>query len=502
MKKIIVAIFVLLLITIPYIFAATSPNGEVIFGGFLLNPKDGNSYLAKMYQGFTGNWLFSLPFTVEIGDEKPLFTFYLFLGHIARWFRLDLIWMFHLSRVGAAGILLWTLAKFSTILFPDAPNKSDLFYVLATVGSGMGWLLFGFGVLTSDLWVAEAFPFLSMYVNPHFPLGLGLMLWLLILPSQTKDWRLYLLSALLGLLLSIILPFGMVIVGLVFGVKWLWRSKSTWTLHMPWEGIALIPGAIWVGVQYLITVNDPLLKIWNQQNVTQAPVIWDWIISFSPALILMFFALNRNKMDDEPDIWKGMLIWVAAATIIQVVPFSLQRRFLLGFYVPLVGYAVQAIYSFKVKVRKWLIPVVLLLSIPTNIMIIFLGFYATQTQSEDLYINPSDLQAYAWIEETTPEDAVILCSAETGGRIPGRTGRKVVYGHEFETVYAINKLEQVADYFQDPLSENSIYWARVNQVDYIYIGQNEEKLMDGQKPTLGRIVYSTQEVTIFEFNSP
>ncbi len=51
-------------------------NGHV-FGGFLLNPLDGNSYLAKMRLGLEGEWRFRLPYTAEPGEGAYLFLFYI-----------------------------------------------------------------------------------------------------------------------------------------------------------------------------------------------------------------------------------------------------------------------------------------------------------------------------------------------------------------------------------------------------------------------------------------
>jgi len=50
---------------LPYLVAARSGGEELVFGGFLLNPIDGNSYLAKMQQGYAGTWRFTLPYTAQ-----------------------------------------------------------------------------------------------------------------------------------------------------------------------------------------------------------------------------------------------------------------------------------------------------------------------------------------------------------------------------------------------------------------------------------------------------
>ena len=68
---------VILLISLPFVYAFQSGNAESIFGGFLINPIDGHSYLAKMQQGYQGEWRFVLPFTAEPGQGAYLFLFYL-----------------------------------------------------------------------------------------------------------------------------------------------------------------------------------------------------------------------------------------------------------------------------------------------------------------------------------------------------------------------------------------------------------------------------------------
>ncbi|MCX8025139.1 MAG: hypothetical protein N3A60_08045, partial [Thermanaerothrix sp.] len=57
------SLLVLGLAGLPYILAALITPRERVFVGFLFNPIDGYSYLAKMYEGFQGEWLFRLPYT-------------------------------------------------------------------------------------------------------------------------------------------------------------------------------------------------------------------------------------------------------------------------------------------------------------------------------------------------------------------------------------------------------------------------------------------------------
>jgi len=167
-----------MIVTVPYLYAYLHPGSGYIFGGFLLNPIDGNSYLTKMYQGWEGNWSFKLLYNANPGSGAYLFLFYLFLGQFARFLSLPLIIVFHIVRLIGTAFLHYELYKFITVLF-TTPKSRKIAFVLSIIGSGLGWATILGGKLTSDFWVAEIYPFLSSYANPHFPISLALMLWLL-----------------------------------------------------------------------------------------------------------------------------------------------------------------------------------------------------------------------------------------------------------------------------------------------------------------------------------
>ena len=78
-----VGILAIALISVPYLIAFIGGNEQWEFGGFLLNPIDGHSYLAKMQQGFRGNWKFVLPYSSEPGTGAYLFLF--FISGSATW---------------------------------------------------------------------------------------------------------------------------------------------------------------------------------------------------------------------------------------------------------------------------------------------------------------------------------------------------------------------------------------------------------------------------------
>ena len=63
----VVIILALVSLSGPFLYAWENSGEDTVFGGFLFNPIDGNSYLAKMYQGWRGDTQFTLPYTAEPG---------------------------------------------------------------------------------------------------------------------------------------------------------------------------------------------------------------------------------------------------------------------------------------------------------------------------------------------------------------------------------------------------------------------------------------------------
>ena len=98
-RWLVLAFILLACIGLPYVFAVLVSGKDYVFNGFLLNFGDGNSYLAKMYEGWNGSWRFTLPYTAEPGQGGYIFLFYLFLGHLARWLGLPLLIVYHAARL-------------------------------------------------------------------------------------------------------------------------------------------------------------------------------------------------------------------------------------------------------------------------------------------------------------------------------------------------------------------------------------------------------------------
>ena len=433
-------ILLLLAVLAPVVVTAMQTPQGWIFGGFVFNPVDGNSYLAKMQQGYRGDWLFVLPYSAEKSQGVPLFLFYILLGHLGRVLQLPLIVMFHLARALGAVLLAFALRDFLNMVF-SSPHQARISFWLALFGSGMGWLVAMTGLFTADFWVAEAYPFLSAYANPHFPLGMALALRIMIRFIQPGALRRDAFEvAGLNVLLAIVMPFGTVVVGVVCAVLCLW-GLLTRDAQIPWRLAAgLVPGGLVLVYQYIITLRDPLLAGWNAQNLTITPPLWDVLVSFSPAVILALLAIPAVwRRREQPGV-RAMLAWFALGALLMFVPFGLQRRFMFAWYIPVAAMAVLGLDAMQVRGRHMATIALVVLSLPTSLLIVAGGLNAASSNASQLRYTSDESAALAWIVENTPADALVVAAPETGLFIPARTGRRVIFGHPFETVNA----EQIA----------------------------------------------------------
>jgi hypothetical protein len=476
-------LFFIGLITAPYLWAYQAAGSEYVFGGFLLNPIDGNSYLAKMYQGWQGSWRFHLPYTSQVGDGVYLFLYYLALGQFTRLIDGSLQITFHAARIVGSVMLLISIWNFYGRVLPRRSIKW-LAFALALFGSGFGWAASFFGLFTSDFWVAEGYPFLSAYANPHLlPFGIilalvvlgGLVVWDIwerLGPVKGKSWRSEIITD--SLRRS---GYFRKIIGILIG------------------GMPILIYEIW------ITQADPLLANWNAQNLTISPPVWD--LSISLGITLMLAApgawLTWKKKNSAARI---LIVWSCLGLLMLYLPLGLQRRFMLGLYVPLAGLAGIGL-DFLLPKRKGLavaaICLVVIMVIPTNLMIILGGIQAIQTKDSRVYLTAEEKQGLDWIAANTPNKALILASPEMGLYIPAYTGRRVIYGHPFETVNAEQMEARVIKYFEGSNDKEEL--AGLLDVNYVFYGPRERKIGSMAIGSELNEVFSSQYLQIFQIES-
>lgn len=548
---------ILLLSSAPYLFAFASQPPGYVFNGLLLNPVDGNSYFAKMQQGLRGDWLFSLPYTARPGEGVFLFTFYLLLGHLAGWLGLPIVFVFHAARIIGAGFMLLTAYLFVAIFFAS-PRERLAVWLLTTLGSGFGWLALLAGGFTSDLWVAEAFPFLSAFANPHFPIAAAAEIWIFMAVLQPGGLR-FTRRAQVALILAattalgFLLPFALITVGLVLAV-WLVMQSSVFRHQssvisllsavrrlssvvcclpsdIVWPHLLFAAAAFpWLLYPYIVSERHPVLSAWSAQNQTPSPPVWDYALSYGLVLALAIVGgvasvVSRRRSpiagSEQPPrsadagshetggrggrVGAGvrfLLLWAILNAVLLYVPFPLQRRFTLGLFFPLAilaGKGLAALVPPGSRRYPLAAALLILLAFPSNLVVMLAGLHGVTTRDRALYLTSGEAAAMSWLAAETPQQALVLAAPETGLFIPAWTGRRVVYGHPFETVDAPEKQKLVLNFFGPeicPAKAEAL--VRSEGVDYLFVGPRELGL-EGLLPVSGlQTVYLADGVVIYE----
>jgi len=112
---------VILLTTIPYLLGLTAEGSEWVFTGFVFGVEDGNSYIAKMLLGASGDWLFRTPYSAAQQSGVLAFLPYLLLGKLAAGpeLHLQLVILFHLFRIAVIPLAIWATYRFVDYVLQD-----------------------------------------------------------------------------------------------------------------------------------------------------------------------------------------------------------------------------------------------------------------------------------------------------------------------------------------------------------------------------------------------
>ncbi len=487
-RRIVLALSIVfaLLTLIPYL-AAYANAGSLRFSGFLFNLADAASYLAKMRQGYDGQWLYRLAFTENPGPGALLFPYYFLLGHLAWIFRLPLIVVWHIARLTGAVIFLLVAWEFFGRIGLAARTRAVAWFLTA-LGSGFGFLavilLHGF---TSDMWVAEYIPFLGILTNAHFPLASALLLLLVMrvaAPSGTPAVRALLITGGIGALLGAIQPFVILPAGLAMAA-WIGirrmidgRFPVGAMAGLAAAGLGMLP---WVAYDFWITQTLPNFAAWFAQNQTITKPLWDVGLSLGlPGLIVAYLFLRwllapgrvGGKIRSIPSGTLLLGLWLAINLVLLYAPISLQRRLMMGLWIPLAALAAPVIErwlfrpNFSIR-RGWIVGVPLVLTNATLFGFLLIGGLR---HMPELFLSRDEAAAVDWLNANA-RGSVVLASPVLSEWLPGMAGVRVVYGHPMETLDGEATKAAVEDYFSGTGSTRLPF---ERGVDYLVVGPREQ----------------------------
>jgi hypothetical protein len=487
----------LVMLSIPFLWAYAVAGPDRTFTGILVNPVDGMSYQAKMAEGATGTWLFDLPYTPEPHRGVFLFTFYMALGQLAALLNIEQILVFHVIRLIGGLFLFLSIYRFVAD-WTDSVEQRRIAWGLAIVGAGFGWIALAFGFLTPDILVPlggksipEAFPLQAVYANAHYPwaiaaaaaLGHLLIIGALVdpLPWEETTTPTLALGASTIILVSLS-PFVLATISIGYGAMclWLWlRSRVLPRRALVWgltASVFALPLALYSS--WAISAQNPVFYIWIRQVHLPVLTILDYIVAFGPLLLLALVGLIGSRRHLQAgDVF--LLGWIAGSTILLIAPIGLQQRFTTGLLLPVSVYASRGLWRVLVPAigLRWRFATVLMifaLIIPTTVLSVVLPLVGATNTGDSytyFYVTVEEGEALNWLREHATHDDVVLASPSMSLFVPAY-GPKVVYGHPFETLNPEARKAQVETYY----AGEDCTIVDTGGVDYIVVGDRERQL--------------------------
>src|SRR6266540_421788 len=439
---------------VPYLYAyAVQPHDQVFMGFFYLGD-DANTYLAKMRQGWEGEWGWQNRYTTEASPTAYLFMFWVLLGHLAALLHLPLILTFHLARVAAAFALMAAAWLFITHFIEDGSARRFAFFFVA-VGLGMGYVIqllghpvvFGNRTDTLDWRMPELTAFYSVLALPHFAwsgvfAGIGVALTLKAI--QRGSLLLGLLAGVAWLGQASIHPQMPILMGGATAVALVLRPapKRGWAA----AALAFAIPAPYVLYSYFAFVGNPEVQRWtfHSKNALPPETI-SLFFAIAPQLLLALTgvpgAIRRRSREDL-----FLLAWLVLLAVILYLPNpagDLRRRFLDALYLPLVVLGARGLYEEilprlrSLRARR-LIP----FSYVTFAAVgsAFLVLAPLAVASEPQYSMPTAM--YDGLNWLGREPAGrVLCMPGVGLYVPAYSADVVYVGHYDETFDYVNKTQ-------------------------------------------------------------
>ena len=393
---------------------------------------------------------------------------------------------------------------------------SATFFMVVSVGSGVGWLfapLLGSSgdEFWPDLQIPEAFPFYSTLVNVHFPLALGclaLLTGLLVMAfrpgadRQRELGRLLPLASLLSVILTFIYPQALVPFSVALGVSVVVNALGKRRLALPWLlrwALAVVLPALPMALYYYFVVTEnAAFAEWSRQNYTYAPAPHIFLLGLGIPLLLGIPALFRASRQFEQADDRLMLLWLVAIIVCVYLPTSIQRRFMVGAMIPVAYFATRALEEYWLqRVRRPVRTVALTLLVPliavSHLLVLFLPVLPVVTGTREAQAGVLLERDYAlvfrWLESRTGLNDVVLASPAASVWLPGWAEARVVYGHPYETLNAAAKRAQVEAWYDGQVDDCAALIARYD-VRYVLVGPEERMLgaaecADSLRPAIG-----------------
>jgi hypothetical protein len=504
-----IALFLIGLTSIPYLFGYLTAPLEKQFMGIMLDVPDHVQYFSWMRELSQAN-LAANKLTSEL--NKPVFFNLLWwgLGRLGNIFNFDYPVIYQIMRVIAPICFLPIAYWFCALYFKDL-WKRRVAYLTICLTSGLGWILIvlkytltqGELLYPLDVFIAEGNTFLCILGYPHFIAALLYIavFGLVLIGEQTNKYSYSVAAGFFALFLGWQHAYDLIIVYGVLGAYGTLKIVRDRRIpkYLLISGIMVVAISCWPAVySVLLTSLDPLweevLAQFANAGVYTPNLLHLPVLLGAPFLLALASAIKYNplRVDQRSDLSLFLSAWFWITFVLVYLPVDYQIHLINGWQLPISIYSTMGLFDlliplFKSKLpmsrlRNWNwslgIPVVFLVFISlTNIYLWFWRFVDLSRHDYPYYLYKDELQIMEWLEANGEPSDVVLSSLNIGQYIPALTGKHAFLAHWAQTVDYHEKEALVKKFYDDNfdhgMRENFL---RDFQIDFIFWGSAEKAL--------------------------
>src|SRR3989338_4826470 len=489
------------------------------------NAQDFFFYQSLMNEGANGQWLTTDPYTTEPHESSIIFSYFLWLGKLAKLLHLPYAIMYHLIRIILSILFLLTTYYLLLSTRIPYPRLTYFFFLFAT--PFMHWTEeFGYKVYAPFMnWWTGMDPLRRIAYLPHHMLGaLGIVLIILSLYRyhKSKNPKLIIFISLLSSVLAFVHPPSLLVILMAIPPTFITYSilnKKIDTKSLPGLIIFFIIVLVSIFIMYYETQKG---FPWKQAHINwesrlQFPLDKEIIGAFGflvPFSMLGIFESFRSKKF----IYLLVTFWLT--TPLALIPFASSLgisniRLIQGVpYLPLSILAtigIQSLISFIISrfVNKK-VSIVTLLHCSIVTLFLFSSYptlsWSLSSQVKEfwpifgnIYIDNRLNKAFQYINQKFPPKTIILATFYSGNFLPAYTHTVSFIGHSGYTYEIDQKQEKVIRFFENKMDQTEAKeFITANKITLIYQGPEEKPIYNGLLyPEVLKPIYDKEEATLY-----
>lgn len=175
----IVSLTTMLFVFAPFLLMAfqNPAQSDAQFMGALHDYEDSAAHIARMQQGAEGNILVQFLYTPQEHSSALVQPLYTLLGRLADFTGQTSITIFHMMRIFSSLFMYLTIYHLGASIWVKIRTRR-IFFILASIGSGLGWLvilmpMLAFDTIIPDLMIPQIYPVYASAANVHYPLTIA-----------------------------------------------------------------------------------------------------------------------------------------------------------------------------------------------------------------------------------------------------------------------------------------------------------------------------------------